>query len=274
VYVVHLEARDGDRRAVVVRQYTARWHRADPEVCTREFKVLDALNRVSFPAPRALLVHQQGGAFGAPTLVSTRLPGKPVLLTESIEDYVRQVAHTLVQLHNVPIEAMKFLPDQAELVANALNERIVADDPLEPALRRAVLAEWPRVSASHVRKTLVHGDYWPGNLLWQRGRLVGVVDWEDARVGDPSRDVATCRGDLALLFDMHAADAFLQHYEVAAGRILRDMPFWDLLTCTLALPEVEHWPPGWRGLGRFDLTVEIARERFRGLARAALTRLA
>ena len=42
-----------------------------------------------------------------------------------------------------------------------------------------------------VHRTLVHGDYWPGNLLWQRGRLTGVVDWEEPRLGDPSRDVAT-----------------------------------------------------------------------------------
>ena len=25
---------------------------------------------------------------------------------------------------------------------------------------------------------LLHGYLWPGNLLWQDGRLVAVVDWE------------------------------------------------------------------------------------------------
>jgi aminoglycoside phosphotransferase (APT) family kinase protein len=98
------------------------------------------------------------------------------------------------------------------------------------------------------------------------------VDWEDARVGDPSADAAICRGDLTLLFGHDAANAFLRHYEAAAGQRVSNMPFWDLLTCTLALPWVEHWPPGWRALGRSDLTVETARERFRGLARAALAR--
>jgi Ser/Thr protein kinase RdoA (MazF antagonist) len=120
----------------------------------------------------------------------------------------------------------------------------------------------------------VHGDYWPGNLLWQRGRLTGVVDWEEPRVGDPTRDVAICRGDLTLLFGRHAAAAFLRHYEAAAGHRVSNLPFWDLLTCTLALPEVEHWPPSWRALGRSDLTVETARERLRSMARDALARIA
>ena len=44
VYLVHVEASDGARLSVVVRRYDAAWHRADPEACTREFKVLDELN--------------------------------------------------------------------------------------------------------------------------------------------------------------------------------------------------------------------------------------
>jgi aminoglycoside phosphotransferase (APT) family kinase protein len=270
VYQLDLEASNGARQAVVVRRYAAEWHRADPDVCAREFRVLAELQRWAFPAPRPLLLEQEGGPFGAPTIVTTRLPGRPVLRTRDIQDYVRQIATTLVQLHSVPIDRLDFLPDQAALLSNSLANHEVADDPLEPALRQSVLSAWPTVSATPTRRALVHGDYWPGNLLWRRGRLVGVVDWEDARVGDPSRDVAICRGDLTLLFGQDAANAFLGHYEAVADRRVSDLPFWDLLTCTLALPEVDHWSPGWRALGRSDMTVESARERFRDLARAAL----
>ncbi len=44
---------------------------------------------------------------------------------------------------------------------------------------------------------LLHGDLWPGNVLWQDGRLVAVVDWEDGAVGAPLIDVASARGDLS-----------------------------------------------------------------------------
>ncbi|MGI9147500.1 MAG: phosphotransferase family protein [Chloroflexota bacterium] len=269
VYLVHLEASDGARLAVVVRRYDGEWYRGDPATCVREFKVLEELNRWSFPAPRPLLLDRLGGPFGAPAIVMTRLPGRPALRTSDIDDYVRQIATTLVQLHRMPIDSLDFLPDQAELVSNRLGHE-PADDPLEPRLRQAVLAEWATASVAPTARTLVHGDYWPGNLLWQRGRLVGVVDWDDAHIGDPGSDVATCRGDLTLLFGQQAANAFLRHYETVAGHRVDHLPFWDLLTCTLALPQVEKWPPGWRALGRSDLTVDIAREGFRALARDAL----
>ena len=37
---------------------------------------------------------------------------------------------------------------------------------------------------------LLHGDYWPGNILWKDGRLAAVIDWEDACLGDPLVDLA------------------------------------------------------------------------------------
>jgi aminoglycoside phosphotransferase (APT) family kinase protein len=186
---------------------------------------------------------------------------------------VRQLAAQLVELHRIPTDCLGFLPDQVTLLSKALNNRSRAEDPLERRIREVALQLWPEVSKRSPTPALVHGDYWPGNVLWHRGRLSGVVDWEDARLGDPARDVAICRGDLTLLFGLHVADAFLREYETAAGRQISDMPFWDLLTCTLALPEVELWVPGWNGLGRSDLTVETARERFHTLARAALARI-
>jgi hypothetical protein len=64
VYLVHVDASDGARRAVVVRRYDAVWHRADPAVCTREFKILEELSRWSFPAPRPLLLDNKAAHSG------------------------------------------------------------------------------------------------------------------------------------------------------------------------------------------------------------------
>ena len=38
--------------------------------------------------------------------------------------------------------------------------------------------------------TLLHADLGPEHLLVREGRLVGVIDWGDARVGDPALDYA------------------------------------------------------------------------------------
>jgi hypothetical protein len=40
-----------------------------------------------------------------------------------------------------------------------------------------------RLRGTPVRLTVVHGDYWAGNVLVDGGRITGVVDWERAEIG-------------------------------------------------------------------------------------------
>jgi aminoglycoside phosphotransferase (APT) family kinase protein len=55
---------------------------------------------------------------------------------------------------------------------------------------------------------LLHGDYWPGNVLWQDGELVAVIDWEDAKLGDPLADLAISRLDIAWILGTAAMTLF------------------------------------------------------------------
>ena len=50
----------------------------------------------------------------------------------------------------------------------------------------------------------MHGDFWPGNLLVERGRVLGVIDWESARLaGTPARDLARFVTSYSLYLDRH-----------------------------------------------------------------------
>jgi aminoglycoside phosphotransferase (APT) family kinase protein len=273
VYLVKIRTSDGDRRAVVVRRYGEYWQRTDPAASGREFKLLTELAETSFPAPKPLLLDAEGGLFGAPTVVMTRLPGRPLLAPADLRGYLEQMATRLAELHAVPTTGLDFLPDQRTMVNRTLGSRPATDDPLQHAVWDAALDEWARVAQLPHRHVLVHGDYWPGNLLWLRGRLVGVVDWEQPRLGDPTKDVATCRGDLAVLFGMPAADDFLALYEAAAGQAVTYLRFWDLWISTEAVREMPDWAVAYRVLGRPDLTSELATGRIRQFARAAVERL-
>ncbi|MFM6849325.1 MAG: phosphotransferase family protein [Terrabacter sp.] len=53
-------------------------------------------------------------------------------------------------------------------------------------------------------RTMVHGDFWCGNLLRTGGRVTGVVDWEHAEVGgDALRDVTRLVLAYLLYLDRH-----------------------------------------------------------------------
>src|SRR5207244_6415488 len=77
VHLVHLIDTGGQRHVVVVRRYGDHYLPSTPSPSEREFKVLEVLERAAYPAPRPLLVEAEGGPFGRPTVVMTRLPGRP-----------------------------------------------------------------------------------------------------------------------------------------------------------------------------------------------------
>jgi aminoglycoside phosphotransferase (APT) family kinase protein len=271
VHLVHLELPDSRREAVVVRRYGEYWQRTDPAACEREFKLLEVLSRRGMPVPKPLLLDADGGPFGAPTVVMSRLPGRPLLDPRDLSDYVDQMAQALARLHALPTDELAFLPDQRVHVDRSLSVYGgPAHDSLQRSVYEAASTAWPRVAARSSRRVLVHGDYWPGNMLWRRGRLVGVIDWEQPRMGDPVSDVATCRGDLSTLFGPDAADQFVERYQIASGVKVENLRFWNLLISTWAVREMHQWATAYPVLGRPDVTPALAEERIRAFARSAL----
>jgi aminoglycoside phosphotransferase (APT) family kinase protein len=122
--------------------------------------------------------------------------------------------------------------------------------------------------------TLVHGDYWPANVIIHRAHLSGIVDWTHATLGDPRSDVAQCRLDLALIHDLAVADRFLDAYQHLAGPLAHGR-FFDAVKAIESLPHVanyDHWVKGYHDLALTDITVELAVQRCRAFLAHALDR--
>jgi aminoglycoside phosphotransferase (APT) family kinase protein len=99
----------------------------------------------------------------------------------------------LARIHETP---QTVLPDFEDGPASARAEVAVCRRRLErierlpaPILRHS-LDVLDRMAPQAQRLALLHGDYRLPNLMWKDGKLVGVLDWELARVGDPLSDVA------------------------------------------------------------------------------------
>jgi aminoglycoside phosphotransferase (APT) family kinase protein len=136
---------------------------------------------------------------------------------------------------------------------------------------RAALLRW-RPRLRRMTPVLRQDDYWAGNTLWLRNRLVAVVDWDDGALGYAGADVGYCRMDLAMMAGPEAAGPFLHAYEKAAGWRVPQLFFWDLLGAARALPDPVKWLPGYHDLGRTDITPELMRARLRTFASDALVR--
>ncbi|MEZ4718614.1 MAG: phosphotransferase [Caldilineaceae bacterium] len=73
---------------------------------------------------------------------------------------------------------------------------------------------WP-LPSQHA-PVLLHGDFWPGNVLWQDGRLTGVIDWEGASAWGSLADVANAHLELLWAWGPAAMAAFTVDYLAAA----------------------------------------------------------
>ena len=75
--------------------------------------------------------------------------------------------------------------------------------------------------------TFVHRDFHPGNMLWSRTRLTGIVDWKAACLGPASIDVGHCRLNM-LFYDALQADRLRDAWERVSGR--RYDPWADIMS--------------------------------------------
>jgi aminoglycoside phosphotransferase (APT) family kinase protein len=171
---------------VVDDAWVVRWprHRLAVEEIEQEVELLPLLAPLlPVGVPRFEYVSRE------PWLVAYRfIRGEPLVAEDP--DGVRAFLEALhaVDLDDVPAQR----PDWLETYRRQADEfrRVVLPllDADERPRGEALLAEVETLTG--FRGVLTHSDLGPTHLLVRNGRLVGVIDWGDARVGDPAIDYA------------------------------------------------------------------------------------
>lgn len=207
VTAFELERSDGGVEELIVRRHGAADRRRNPQIAADEFRLLQVLRTAAIPAPRPRLLDARGGS-----LVVDYVDGEPAGTAEP--DLVEQLAAMLAEIHRVDLVTtdLSFLPAR----------------------------ELPHLTPRD-RRVLLHGDFWPGNTLWQEGRLVAVIDWEDAAIGDPLADLANARLELLWAAGNEAMHEFTRLYAAITSVDLADLPYWDLWAGERLAGHIAEW---------------------------------
>jgi aminoglycoside phosphotransferase (APT) family kinase protein len=226
VTAFEIERPDGRTERLVVRRHGAAELRRNPHIAADEFRLLELLKSAGVAAPTPRHLDAEAEVFSVPCLVVDYVEGEREAAPAEETEFVDRLATVLAEIHRVDYGEVSFLRERVDIGAEVPGRR--PDEPAEARRIREVLeAALPLPRRN--RSVLLHGDFWPGNTLWKEGRLVAVIDWEDAAIGDPLADVANARLELLWALGVDAMEAFTRRYaSIATAVDFTDLPYWDL----------------------------------------------
>jgi aminoglycoside phosphotransferase (APT) family kinase protein len=225
----------------------------------REYKVLTALAPTAVPVPRTLAFCDDASVNDAPFYVMELVDGKILRTSADIAALSRDEARrcsqelivVLVAIHAVDYEAVGLgdfgHPDGyverqvrrwGEQWERSKTRELPAVDELARRLR-AALPDSPR-------PTIVHGDYRLDNTMLapdDPGRIVAVLDWEMATLGDPLADLGLYllyyvrddaqTGNVGATISVDAGflprDDVVERYARQSGRDVSQLDFYEAL---------------------------------------------
>ena len=211
-----------------------------------------ALQDTDVPVPRVLGVHATHQA-----MLSERLTGEnwfsrivdPDEQLATAQDFIGHLA-ALHRLDPATLDLPGFPKPTTipELVADELDEwdTVIAQrgGSVDPQLSFSL--DWLRRNVPDVEGpvVLVQGDTGPGNFMYAAGKVVAVVDWELAHLGDPMDDIAwlSLRATQEPFTDFAAR---LREYEALTGNEIdeRRVRYYQVMAETKMLV-MGHRPAG------------------------------
>jgi aminoglycoside phosphotransferase (APT) family kinase protein len=149
---------------------------------------------------------------GDRALVMSGLPGEPLTRRYHQWRHTRQPSRVRADFEAVGrwLAQMQALPTGPPApvtmlagVADVLSHRFRGWSQCDSALAGVAEVE-RRLQLAHTPRTVVHGDFWAGNVLLNNGVVSGVVDWEFSQlVGEPIHDIARFALTYSLYLDRH-----------------------------------------------------------------------
>lgn len=174
----------------------------------KDVAIFRALERSDVPAPRLLACTEDRSVFERPFTVTAFIEGESHDITkverwpvwqEHRQELGFEIVDTAAALNrfrwqDTDVASVMGAPGSASARVAWMVGRY-----LDPLLERSRAAGLPQVFCRDVgmwlqenvhdmpeeELSIVHGDFRFGNFLWQGTKLVGVVDWERAMLGDP-----------------------------------------------------------------------------------------
>jgi aminoglycoside phosphotransferase (APT) family kinase protein len=185
---------DGRRAALRLPPPGARI--AGPADIPRQGRLLASLHRAGLPVPAVLAMSDRPVVDGRPFYLLEAVEGErieQVVGRVPDRDVAAAAVQALRQMQAVPPAETGIGDEAPATLAGELTRWawLMERAPTELTAKAPRLAELLRETVPAERSpVLVHADFHYGNMLFREGRVVAVLDWEIAQIGQPLLDLA------------------------------------------------------------------------------------
>jgi aminoglycoside phosphotransferase (APT) family kinase protein len=237
-------------RTLVLRCYVRpELNKEEPDLAQREAAALEVAAQTDVATLDLVAVDPAGDVAGVPALLMTWLPGNVVWDPKAPMRWLARLSDVLPSIHQADASA----PGLGRYFNYAQDDYTPPPWSSNPTLWERAVEIFHGPILEDIR-CFVHRDYHPGNVLWRRGQVTGVVDWQSACVGPPSIDIAHCRANL-LGYAPELADAYTDMTEESTGRPFH--PWADIASLIGMLDGLRATPP--RPSGRQAIEAAITK---------------
>ena len=232
VYRLDLAASDGACRSVVLREKG----KSGLETAV-EFSLLAALHGAGLPTPLPIALDDGLGDVTPPFILMTFVDGGSHIPEDQVEPRLAAMAQTLAAVHATPTGPLPKLPLRLDPLSEVLDFLPVGDEWAPLRSHCAALGACPYQGVP----VLLHGDFWPQNLIWNGNSIAAILDWEDAALGDPLSDLACAILELKYLYDDAQVDGFQAAYGLHTEVDPRRLALWQVHVASAAQHYMGHW---------------------------------
>ena len=234
-----------------------------------EHALIEAVREhTSLPVSRSYGHETDPQVFGEPAMVIERMPGSGLTSNlfnggpdeDQADSVIAHLCELLVELHSTDISRLnadgalddprgvgidtsswdRYMDTTFEYYLRGYDEGDFSPVPVLMDGYLTVRRERPRP----LHLALVHGDFNPVNFLYENGRVTAVIDWENARVGDPREDLGWMQtmdllSNTAVMAHPKSEGGFLAYYNKLTGLDITqdELNYFALFgTCNIAVP--------------------------------------
>ena len=220
--LLHISTDGREEKRLVLLRHSQGDRERNPHIARDEFRLLRILKERGLPVADALYLSE---AHQPPFLITSFAEGSTRFSGGPLRAFCRRLAAILYSFHSLDLSQydFSFLPNIDDAITWEQKPRASEQDRIHAVMQRGL----SRVDFN--APALLHGDFWPGNLLWIGDEVSAIIDWEDAMLGDPLADLGKSRLEILWALGVEGMNAYTADY-LALNRMLNAiaLPFWDL----------------------------------------------